>query len=277
MLTDEQTHILESVSVSDSALRRYGIPAVILPGVLLLAGAVFVEPVPQSDAYHEFADRQTRLRIPNFGDVVTNFPFLLIGLAGIQYVRGSGCSSAAFARAREGLPWVTFFLGLLLTGMGSTWYHLRPDNARLVWDRLPITLATMGIFSALVAERINRRAGVALLAPLVLIGAAGVWWWRWTELQGHGDLRWYAVVSLYPVMALPLLLLLFRARYTHGNYYWAILLWYLLARGGELLDREILDFTHCLSGHNLKHLCMAAAAFTALRMLKVRSGCPPMG
>ena len=30
---------------------------------------------------------------------------------------------------------------MLLTAVGSSYYHLAPDNERLFWDRLPMTIA----------------------------------------------------------------------------------------------------------------------------------------
>lgn len=55
----------------------FGIAAVSLAALLL------VPPIPQSQIYHGFADRQTLLGIPNFWNVVSNLPFLLVGALGL--------------------------------------------------------------------------------------------------------------------------------------------------------------------------------------------------
>ncbi len=52
-----------------------------------------------------------------------------------------------------------FFAGLVLTALGSAYYHLDPTNATLVLDRLPMTIAFAGVFGAVVAERVSTRGG----------------------------------------------------------------------------------------------------------------------
>ena len=39
-----------------------------------LAGLPFLPPIPQDQAYHQFADHRTLLGIPNFWNVVSNVP-----------------------------------------------------------------------------------------------------------------------------------------------------------------------------------------------------------
>lgn len=58
---------------------------------------------------------------------------------------------------------MVLFLGLALTGFGSAYYHLAPDSARLIWDRLPLTLVFMAILAATVVERISVTVGFLLL------------------------------------------------------------------------------------------------------------------
>jgi hypothetical protein len=52
------------------------------------------------------------------------------------------------------------FVGLQLTAFGSSYYHLSPNNSRLVWDRLPMTIAFMSMVAAIIAERISLRIGL---------------------------------------------------------------------------------------------------------------------
>lgn len=35
--------------------------------------------------------------------------------------------------------WACFFIGVAAVGVGSSYYHLEPNDARLVWDRLPVS------------------------------------------------------------------------------------------------------------------------------------------
>ncbi len=72
-------------------------------------------------------------------------------------------------------------------------YHLAPDNNRLVWDRLPMTVAFMGFFASMIGERISVQAGTWLLWPLVWLGFASVLNWHAGERRNAGDLRLYGM------------------------------------------------------------------------------------
>jgi hypothetical protein len=60
-----------------------------------------------------------------------------------------------------------------------------------------------------------------VLAALVACGAATVLYWDWTESHGRGDLRPYALVQFLPLLLIPLLLLLFPARYIRSGWLFA--------------------------------------------------------
>lgn len=179
----------------------------------------------------------------------------------------AGCVGLAFVRkAKVAAPaaWMygVLFMGVLLTGFGSAYYHWHPDNNRLVWDRIPMTIVFMSLLSATVAELVDRRLGMGLLFPLVALGAGSVLYWHWSELQGRGDLRLYGRVQFYPVLFIPLLLWLFYDpvyRPAILSLVWVVI-WYVVAKGAEALDRPIYEAIG-VSGHTLKHL--AAAVSTA--------------
>jgi hypothetical protein len=42
--------------------------------------------IPQPAAYHLFADRRGLFAIPNFGDVISNVPFRVIGIWGLIFL-----------------------------------------------------------------------------------------------------------------------------------------------------------------------------------------------
>ena len=71
-------------------------------------------------------------------------------------------------------------------GLGSSWYHLDPSNETLLWDRLPISTAFMAFLSAVFAERLDRRAGIVALLPLIAFGIFSVLYWHFTE-QGEPE------------------------------------------------------------------------------------------
>ena len=95
-----------------------------------------------------------------------------------------------------------FFLGILLTAAGSAWYHLAPDNETLFWDRLPMTIAFMGLVSSQVVDRISVRAGLVLLGPMLLVGMASVVYWIVTERMGAGNVLPYGLLQGYAVVVL---------------------------------------------------------------------------
>lgn len=235
---------------------------------LCVAAAFLAPSMPQPPAYHQFADRQSVLGIPNFWVVGSNVGFLLAGIAGLVVVFSG---RARFEAANERWPWAVFFAGVLLTAFGSSYYHLAPDNDRLFWDRLPMTIAFMGLVASQVVDRISVRAGLALLAPLLAAGAAPVLYWRWTEQMGAGNVVPYGVLQAYAVIVLVLLATLERSRYTRGNDLFWIFGWYVLSKLLETFDDEIHSLAGFVGGHTLKHLAASGSAFVACYMLIHRS------
>ena len=49
-----------------------------------IAAAFWFSPIPQDPAYHGFADRRTLFGIPNFWNVFSNLPFVLVGAFGLS-------------------------------------------------------------------------------------------------------------------------------------------------------------------------------------------------
>lgn len=239
-------------------------------GVVAVGGMLCIPRLPQDPDYHNFADQRRLLGVPHALNVLSNAVFCLVGALGLLEVVRAGRHQ--FLDPAERWPYAVLFLGLALTGLGSSYYHLEPNNARLVWDRLPITVAFMGFVAALIAERISLKVGIRLLGPLVALGIASVLYWYEGELRGAGDLRFYLLVQFYPLAAAPIVLLLFPARYTGAGYIWGALARYLLAKVVELpaLDRGIFGLGGLVSGHTLKHLFAVVGGLWLLRMIQRR-------
>jgi len=236
--------------------RRRLLLAVILLGSL--AAAISLGPVAQNVGFHRFADQRVILGVPNFFDVTSNVAFLLVGAAGL-----------AFCHADRGLSlrgaWLTCFAGVAIVSAGSAYYHLNPNNATLVWDRLPITIAFMGLLAAVLGEYVDERLGKILLVPAVALGLLSVLYWHWFD-----DLRLYAWIQLVPMLTIPVVMILFRHRYTHQ---WLLLLalaLYGLAKLAEVYDREVFALAQLLSGHTLKHLIAALSCYAVLASLTLR-------
>ncbi len=227
----------------------------------------------QSQDYHRFADTRGLLAIENAADTLSNLAFLLVGAMGLAFLwreRAAG-SSARFASSQELRPYWVFFAGVALTSAGSAYYHLAPDDARLVWDRLPMTIAFMSLLAAMIAERLGVRAGNLLLAPLVALGIASVVYWRWTALAGMENLRPYLAVQFGSIAVILAIALLYRSRYTHGAAIFGVAAAYGVAKVLESFDREIYALGHWASGHTLKHLAAAAGIYWLLKSLERRA------
>ena len=249
-------------------LSRSKAPLLLIAVAIVIAIiAFFLPPIPQPLAYHNFADRRPWLGIPNFGDVASNLPFAIVGVWGLIALFTPG--AIKFYDARERWFYLVLFAGLILTAFGSAYYHLAPDNARLVWDRIPIMIVFMALLAAVIAERLSVSAGLWLFPVLQAAGVGSVLLWRAGELRGQGDLRFYASVQVYSILVL-LLVLLFPAKYTRGSDFAAVVGFYVLAKILEKADRQVFALGHIVSGHTLKHLAAAAAGYWILRMLKKR-------
>lgn len=229
--------------------------------------------VPQPQSYHLFADARTLLGLRNFWNVVSNLPFLLVGVAGLMVLLPTAKARAYFRAPGERWPYVAFFAALVLTAVGSSYYHLAPDDARLVWDRLPIALLTAALGVALIGDhaRAESRIPLLALAPALLCGAISVWYWQATEQAGAGNLVPYLAVQIWAAAVMVLLLVSEPARYSHRNDLWLVFFFWILARGVEFLDAPLYAGGLSLSGHTLKHLLAALAAAWVLRMIRRRT------
>ena len=144
-----------------------------------------------------------------------------------------------FIDPREQLPYLVFFLGALLTCFGSAYYHGAPDNPRLVWDRLPMTLGFAGLVAAAVAERVDLRLGLRALWPLLLLGVVTVIYWYATERVGAGNLIPYAAYQGWSIAVIVLLRLVPARRYTPGGLLAWAAIWYGLAKVFETFDLQV--------------------------------------
>src|SRR2546429_1332556 len=193
---------------------RVGVLLVVIAAAVTVASVV--PPIRQDPAYHRFADTRPLGGAANGWAVLSNLPFVLVGLWGLRKVlTASVGTSAPFVESRERWPYALFFVGVALTGVGSAYYHWAPDNDRLVWDRLPMTIGFMALLASVVAERMGVTAGIVLLPVLLLAGIGSVAYWYAGESSGGGGLRPYPPVQFAPVPLILLMVWLFPARHTH--------------------------------------------------------------
>ncbi len=226
--------------VMNNKTKAYILIAISITAFVAMA---FVGPLAQDPTYHTFADGRLLYEIPNFWNVVTNLPFCIIGILGVNAV-----SRPKSAVKELNISCYVFFIGIFFCGIGSAYYHWNPNSATLVWDRLPMTIAFMGFFSLLIGDSISTKAGKQILIPLVLIGPMSIIYWEFSN-----DLRLYALVQFLPGILAPLMLLFYKQQSGMAKYYWLMLLFYTLAKVFEHYDKHVFSSIE-FSGHSLKHV-----------------------
>jgi hypothetical protein len=192
--------------------------------------------ISQDKSYHDFADQSRVWGIPHFYDVVTNIPFLFVGIYGL------------FVTKRN--DWRCFFIGFILTAFGSSYYHLDPHNETLVWDRLPMTISFMSLLSAMCQDY---KQDWVKLYPCLVVGISSVIFWALFD-----ELLFYGVVQFGSILWILALLVHMRSPYFTRVYLVSAFLCYTFAKLFEMQDKNIYHLTfRIVSGHNLKHLSAA--------------------
>jgi hypothetical protein len=213
-------------------------------------------PIAQPLHYNEFADGSAVFGIHHAADVLSNAGFALVAIWGWLTLWPRRTSD----RLRAGWPGYRLFLiGLFLTAFGSGFYHLAPDNARLIWDRLPIALACAGL---LVGVRGDTQPGLKTEIEAIVLGfaaVASVAWWAYTDSSGAGDLRPYLLLQGLPLVLIPLWQAIYRAPRADRIAFATAMALYVLAKVAEVLDHEIANTLGFVSGHTLKHLIATLA------------------
>ena len=241
--------------------KNIGSILIVLTSILSALVILSLDPIAQDVEYHNFEDQRIYFGIPNFWNVISNLPFLLVGCLGLYSIF---CSKKIKLLNDFKSPYILFFLGVAMVAVGSSYYHLWPSNHSLVWDRLPMTIAFMSLFSIIISEFISPDFGKKLLFPLIIFGAYSVFYWHNTENAGAGDLRLYILVQFLPVLVIPLILLFFKPTFTRINGYWILLFAYILAKILEHFDSQIYHALFFISGHSVKHVIAALGVYLLL-------------
>lgn len=280
---------LTSARVTSGPMRDWRVWVVVATVLVAIVTVFLLPPIPQSEAYHNFADKRALFGIPNCFNVVSNLLFLLVGALGVHHVlyrpganrtyRSAATSlrsevttseKATFIDPSERWSYFAFFAGVATTAFGSAYYHFDPRDSTLLWDRIPMAIGFMALVATTVGERISVKAGVQILVPLMILGAGSVVYWDVTQEGGHGDLRPYALIQFGSVLVILLLVGLFPPRYTRGDDLVVALAIYAFAKILEAADGSIFAAGKIVSGHTVKHIAAAISAYWILRMLQHR-------
>ena len=225
----------------------------------------------QPQSFHDYADQRIWLGLPHAADVLSNLPFFVVGAIGLHFtlLGWRTKNPNAFSDQRAAWAYALLFLGILLTAFGSAWYHAQPNDATLLWDRLPMALGFAGLVAGTLTDRAPQRSWQLLLA-FAAIGAGTVLYWHvW------GNLVPYLVMQVGFIAAALIATAWITPRYTHANRVYAAAGLYAVAIIFERLDHQVYALLGgWISGHTLKHLAASVAIMIIYAMLRKRRAQP---
>ncbi|MGB1240013.1 MAG: ceramidase domain-containing protein [Pseudomonadales bacterium] len=234
-----------------SQRKKNGLRICALTAVLSIVAMLLSPVITQDPSYHNFADRRAMLGVDNALNVLSNLPFLLVALHGYYLLQRRALEVNVKSRSAYRI----FYVSIGQVSFGSGYYHLAPTDQTLIWDRLPMTLAFMALVSIVIGEFIDKLIAQLLLIPLLILGLSSVVYWAYS-----GDLRFYALIQFYPMLAIVTLLITFGATRRTAHYWW-LLSAYIAAKLFEHFDLEIEQLLGAISGHPLKHLAAAIGVY----------------
>ena len=203
---------------------------------LIISIVVFsYDPIAQNAYYFKFADERSLLGIPNFFNVVSNICFLVIGIYGLYLLNYT--RKLAIVDAIKTV-YQCFFIGIALVAFGSAYFHYQPSNATLIWDRLPMSLSFMALMTIAIAEFLSLKWAKIGFMPMLIMGLISVIYWYYSEVQQQGDLRFYILVQLLPILLIFILLLAGKNVFDTSWGYWGLFISYML--GGFKSEVQLL-------------------------------------
>jgi hypothetical protein len=239
----------------------------LLTGFVLLVFAAAWGWLPQQDpdAYFDFADQRVWLGIPNFGDVISNLPFALVGVVGLLKVR-------RWRQADPGSPLLPYAvllsLAMIWVAFGSGYFHWFRTRESLVWDRIPMTFIFAGLLTLLIRDRVALTGAGWLYGALAVAGVVTAWGAHY----GYRDLRPYIAMQFGTILMILVLAVGFKgARLPRSGLVWMLVL-YGVSKFLETSDAAVFQALRQVSGHTLKHLFAALAIFAFVHGWP--SGCP---
>jgi hypothetical protein len=230
--------------------------------IILILLAIFLPSIEQNQNYHNFADQRVLFGVNNAFDTLSNLAFIIVGILGLvnfynnQYIKISNSFSVILN---------LFFISIILIGLGSSFYHLSPNDFTLVFDRLAMSLVFASILAMLAYLKISPRFGLHTLAELLILAPLTVLIWNY-----NGNLTPYVVLQFGGIILVILTLLLTKTR-MQGPCFTSLIILYGAAKLVEFYDEKIFNLSqNLISGHTLKHLIAALAVIIFVSPLKVK-------
>jgi len=241
---------------------RYTILVVLVSATL---AALFLHRMPQAPEYHLFADVRTCFGIPNFFNVLSNAAFAFVGAAVLMWLcRKRNMPRDQFVDRGEIALFAALYVSAFFISFGSAYYHWAPDNPRLFWDRLPMSLTAAAFVAIVVADRFGSRIGLRVYMSIAAVSVAALIYWRATMVPGPDNV-WPYFVTLYgSLLNAVAVMALFKSRYTGALRVWAAVALFVVSMAFDArLDAPLFALGQVISGHTLKHL-LAAIALSVL-------------
>lgn len=269
--TAQAAHIAHTAALSAVEQRLFTIGICLL--ALAFVGALFGSDIAQLlnlqlNAHghthvhahgHPFVDARVLWGIPNALDVLSNLPFVGMGVWGLYALHRAPSVATATRQAAT-----VFFTGLLLTCLSSSFYHWGPDAWGLAVDRAGMAAAFAGVLGLACAERVSLRAApwvwgsvlaAGMLAIMLNFAAGVVAPWAVVQFGGMAVVLWAATQ---------------RVQLGAVGIRWTVLIAiYVVAKLLELGDEAVFHATQGLvSGHSLKHIAASLAALPVIYALR---------
>ncbi|XP_075672393.1 uncharacterized protein LOC142641920 isoform X1 [Castanea sativa] len=232
--------------------------------------------IPLSPKHHRYADMRNFLGVPNTLNVITNFPFLVVGVLGFVLCLQRNFFNIILRGELWG--WALFYAGTAGVAFGSAYHHLKPDDNRVMWDTFPVSITILlqhsqmmiaysSLFSSFMVERMGEKIGLSSLFALLLFAflstAYGI---------TYNDLRLCMTFQLIPSVAIPGMMYVFQPKYTHSRYWLFAAGIHVLAKFEGVADKKIYRANrYIISGHSLEHLCLAIVPVLLSIMLMYRN------
>ncbi len=205
-----------------------------------------------------FADERTVLGIPNFGNVITNFGFLFVGIYGLRNLN----------RVPKELRFsATIFLAALVgTAFGSSYFHWETTPTRLFWDQVPMSVGFGSFVGMVIADRVALKFGRIVGVILSMLGPITVW----NIYYGGGSTVPYISLQFGALFFSAMLLLFIPGGKLKKGPIFLGIVFYIFAKIFEAHDFQIFAaLGDSVSGHSLKHLAAALALVILFRGMAV--------